>query len=192
MDTRHLEIERRFLVRDLAVFAGTPGVPYRQGYLSLDPERLVRVRQAGGRGFLAVKGIGNGIARIEFEYEIPPGDAEALLALCRPPLIEKTRHVIEHAGLVWEVDVFAGANEGLVVAEVELPDAGASISVPSWAGEEITRDARYLNASLVDHPFRQWGRGVGDGDSGCRPTEAVSTHRNFGRCPPERAPDRGR
>ena len=158
MNPPHLEIERRFLVRDVAVLQGAAGVPYRQGYLSLDPERIVRVRQAAGRGYLTVKGRSEGAARAEFEYEIPAADAEALFALCRQPLIEKTRYTVLHAGLTWEIDVFAGANDGLVLGEVELPAADTPIVLPVWAGEEVTLDARYQNASLVEHPFGAWGR----------------------------------
>ena len=158
MNPLHLEIERRFLVRDLTVLQGALGVPYRQGYLSLDPERIVRVRLAAHHAYLTVKGRSKGAARAEFEYDIPPADAEALLALCRQPLIEKIRYTVRHAGLAWEIDVFGGANEGLVVAEVELTAVDTPIVLPAWAGEEITLDARYQNASLVEHPFSAWGR----------------------------------
>ncbi len=152
-----IEVERKFLVRDLSVLEGSPGVVYRQGYLSRVPERTVRVRVAGRQAFLTVKGRSDGASRVEFESEIPTGDAEELLGLCEPPLIEKTRHRIEHAGLTWEVDVFAGVNDGLVVAEVELPSADAPVQVPAWVGDEVTTEPRYFNASLVSHPYRDWG-----------------------------------
>jgi adenylate cyclase len=153
------EIERKFLVRDPSVVDGLPGLPYRQGYLSTDPERTVRVRIAGARAWLTVKGATTGATRAEFEYPIPPADAVALLALCAGPLVEKTRHRVEHAGRTWEIDVFVGDNAGLVLAEVELPAEDAPLDVPPWAGEEVTHDPRYVNARLVAHPYRTWGRG---------------------------------
>ena len=151
-----VEIERKFLVRDRGVLDGAEGVPYRQGYLSTDPDRTVRVRRAGEHGYITVKGRSTGASRAEFEYEIPVADVDAMLALCIPPVIEKVRHRIDHSGRVWEVDVFSGANEGLVVAEVELPSEDVEVDLPSWIGDEVTDDPRYFNASLVAHPFRDW------------------------------------
>lgn len=151
------EIERKFRVRDDTWRRGAEGVPCRQGYLCLDPERTVRVRVAGGRGTLTIKGLGVGEARPEYEYQIPLPEAEALLdALCIAPLIVKTRYRVPYQGLVWEVDVFAGENRGLVLAEVELQRRGQEIPLPPWAGEEVTGDPRYFNASLVRHPFSRW------------------------------------
>ena len=152
------EIERKFLVRDPGVLAGLTGIRYQQGYLSTDPERTVRVRRAGEHAFMTVKGRSVGPARPEFEYPIPPADVDGLLALCEGPIIEKTRYRIAFAGLTWEVDVFAGANIGLVVAEVEIPSAETVIPLPPWIGDEVTDDPRYFNANLVSQPFRQWGR----------------------------------
>jgi CYTH domain-containing protein len=154
-----LEIERKFLVRDMSIVAGVPGVAYRQGYLSTEPERAVRVRRAGRSAFVTIKGLSgpSGASRAEFEYPIPPEDADAMLdKLALRPLIEKTRYRVEAGGRTWEIDVFAGANEGLVVAEVELPSEGAQVTIPAWAGEEVTGDPRYYNASLVAHPYRDW------------------------------------
>lgn len=154
-----LEIERKFLVRDTSVLAGVPGVVFRQGYLSTEPERSVRVRRMGDLAFVTIKGISGptGASRAEFEYPIPAEDADAMLEeLALRPLIEKTRYRIEAGGRVWEIDVFAGANEGLVVAEVELPTEDASVVVPAWAGAEVTGDPRYYNANLVGHPYRDW------------------------------------
>jgi CYTH domain-containing protein len=150
------EIERKFLVRDASVVDGLTGTRYRQGYLSTDPERTVRVRRAGEQAFLTIKGLTQGATRSEFEYEIPGADGDALLGLCEPPLIEKTRYRIDRGGLTWEVDVFEGANAGLVVAEVELPSEDAPFDVPDWAGDEVTADRRYLNANLVRRPFLSW------------------------------------
>jgi adenylate cyclase len=154
-----LEIERKFLVRDMAVLAGVDGVAFRQGYLSTEPERSVRVRRSGDVAFITIKGISDpsGVSRAEFEYPIPAEDADAMLdELALRPLIEKTRYRVEAGGRVWEIDVFAGANEGLVVAEVELPTEQAEVAVPAWAGAEVTGDPRYYNANLVAHPYRDW------------------------------------
>lgn len=154
---RGKEIERKFLVcgqswRSL----GTP-VYYCQGYLSSNPARTVRVRIAGNKAFLTVKGANKGAVRTEYEYEIPVEDARVMLeTLCERPLIEKTRTKIAYGGRIWEVDAFAGENEGLVVAEVELEDENAPIEKPDWVGEEVTGDARYYNSNLVAHPYASW------------------------------------
>ncbi len=152
-----LEIERKFLVVGDAWRALAEGVVYRQGYLSTDADRTLRVRTVGPKGYLTVKGITVGATRTEFEYEIPVADADAMLdELCLRPLIEKTRHRIEFDGLVWEVDVFAGDNHGLVVAEVELAREDQAFRLPDWIGEEVTDDPRYYNANLVAHPYKDW------------------------------------
>ena len=151
-----IEIERKFLVRESDFLAGLEGVPYRQGYLSTDADRTVRIRPAGPHAFITVKGRSVGATRAEFEYAIPLADAEAMLALCIPPVIEKVRHRVEFAGLVWEVDVFGGVNEGLVVAEVELPSEETVVDLPPWIGDEVTGDPRYFNANLIAHPYRDW------------------------------------
>jgi adenylate cyclase len=151
------EIERKFLVRDRSILADLPSAAYRQGYLSTDPERTVRVRRAGERAFLTIKGASVGPTRPEYEYEIPPADADELLdALALRPLVEKRRHRLAAAGLTWEIDLFEGDNAGLVIAEVELPSADHPLAIPSWAGEEVTDDPRYMNANLVAHPYREW------------------------------------
>lgn len=152
-----VEIERKFLVRSQAWRAGATGQQVRQGYLSVDPDRTVRVRMAGERGYLTVKGRSRGLVRAEFEYPIPGPDAEALLDnLCLRPLIEKTRYRVTHAGRVWEVDEFWGENRGLVLAEVELADPAEAVDLPDWAGEEVSADPRYANANLARHPFGRW------------------------------------
>ncbi len=150
------EIERKYLVRGDAYRALAAGVECRQGYLCTDPARVVRVRLIGDRAFLTVKGPSAGATRAEFEYAIPPEDARALLDLCERPLIEKTRYVVPHGGLVWEVDEFHGANAGLVVAECELQAEDQAVDKPEWVGEEVTGDARYFNSSLVARPFATW------------------------------------
>jgi CYTH domain-containing protein len=151
------EIERKFLVRDDRWRAGASGRAYRQGYLAADADRTVRVRVVGTQGYLTVKGKTQGLARAEFEYEIPGSDANEMLdRLCLRPLIEKTRYRIEHAGRVWEVDEFAGENQGLVVAEVELTDAAEAVDLPDWVGPEVSDEPRYYNANLVRHPYSRW------------------------------------
>jgi adenylate cyclase len=158
------EVERKFLVRgDAWKRLGTPE-RYRQGYLSTDPQRVVRVRVAGDRGLLTVKSEVIGITRSEFEYEIPIADASAMLdALCHKPLIEKTRWRVDHAGHVWEVDEFAGENQGLVVAEVELASEDAVPELPSWVGAEVTGIVRYYNSALAQRPYRAWSADERDG-----------------------------
>jgi adenylate cyclase len=160
-----IEIERKFLVKRDAWHADPRrGTAVRQGYLSDDPARAVRVRIAGDRGSLTVKGLTVGIERHEFEYEIPIRDAGILLdTMCVRPLVEKTRYRVEHAGRVWEVDEFGGENAGLVIAEVELPAADAPLSLPDWVGAEVSHDPRYFNVNLARHPFREWG-GAHGGD----------------------------
>ena len=150
-----VEIERKFTVRADFCPQGA-GTEMAQGYLSRDPQRTVRVRLAGGRGYLTVKGATCGMVRAEYEYEIPPTDARAMLALCDPPLVEKTRYVVDAAGRRWEVDVFHGANDGLVVAEVELPSEMAEVTLPAWVEREVTGEKRYYNASLIVHPYHSW------------------------------------
>jgi adenylate cyclase len=158
-----LEIERKFLVRPKSWTPDeTRGVRYRQGYLSTDPARVVRVRTAGSSAFITIKGPNTGIVRSEFEYAIPLADAEAMLDhLCAKPLIEKTRYRETIGGRLWEIDVFSGDNAGLMVAEVELPAADAPVVLPDWAGAEVSNDPRYFNSNLVQHPFSSWNA---DGD----------------------------
>jgi CYTH domain-containing protein len=153
------EIERKFLVRSEDWKPGAVGVPYRQGYLCRQAARTVRVRVAGGQAYLTIKGQAQGITRLEYEYPIPLADAQDLLEqLCLKPLIEKTRYRLEFGGRVWEVDEFAGENQGLVVAEVELESPDQPLELPDWVGEEVTHDPRYLNANLVEQPFSRWGK----------------------------------
>jgi adenylate cyclase len=152
-----IEIERKFLVRNGRYRRLAKPVRYRQGYLSTAKDRVVRVRIAADKAFLALKGTTNGVARPEYEYQIPLSDAEQMLAeLCEKPVIEKSRYKIEHNGLIWDVDEFHGPNEGLVVAEVHLQDENQQITLPEWVGSEVTGDARYFNSSLVQNPYCNW------------------------------------
>ena len=157
-----LEIERKFLVfSDAWREQAGAGERYRQGYLFTDARCSVRVRTAGDRAWLNVKGSTVGATRAEFEYEVPLADAEAMLAeLCEPGRIDKTRYLVPAGAHTFEVDVFHGDNEGLVVAEVELGHVDERFERPAWLGEEVTEDTRYYNARLARHPWREWGSGA--------------------------------
>jgi adenylate cyclase len=151
------EIERKFLVHGDTWRAGARACSYRQGFLSTEPERTVRVRVAGARGLLTVKGRTVGTRRAEFEYEIPLEDAQRMLdTLCKRPLIEKTRYMLVVGSHTWEIDVFEGENAGLIVAEVELEAEDEEFEKPGWLGEEVTDDPRYFNSSLVLNPYDTW------------------------------------
>lgn len=150
-----IEIERKFLVQGDA-WRKAPAIYYSQGYLSRIKERTVRVRIAGEEAFLTIKGISAGASRAEFEYPIPVWDARELLALCEQPLIEKYRRKILHEGFMWEVDEFLGENQGLVVAEIELPAEDAYFDKPEWIGAEVTQDVRYYNSNLSREPYSSW------------------------------------
>jgi adenylate cyclase len=156
------EIERKFLVRRESWVAPTEGgLLFRQGYLSVDPARTVRVRIAGRNAFLTIKGLTRGIERLEFEYGISVNDAEQMLdLLCLHPLIEKVRYRVQFGSLSWEVDEFRGENEGLILAEVELPRSDLRITLPPWIGLEVSDDPRYFNSNLSRNPFRKWSDDV--------------------------------
>lgn len=153
-----IEIERKFLVKSDAWREGPAGERIVQGYLCRDEERTVRVRIKGEKGFLTIKGSSEGIARKEFEYEIPREEAEELLQICVPPLLDKVRYERRCGGHLWEIDEFAGENKGLIVAEIELEDEATEFEKPDWLGEEVSDDPRYYNACLADHPWSQWGK----------------------------------
>ena len=152
-----VEIERKFLLAgDEWRGLGEP-VLLRQGYLSSQPDRVVRVRIEGERATMTIKGRSSGATRGEWEYEIPLPDANELLdQLCEKPIIEKYRRRIPFAGLIWDVDEFLGANKGLMFAEVELESEGQQFDKPTWIGDEVTDDPRYYNSSLIRLPFSQW------------------------------------
>ena len=152
-----IEIERKFLLAGDAWRGQGQATRMRQGYLCSDPERTVRVRIEGEGAVITIKSKVTGASRGEWEYPIPVADAAELLdRLCEQPLVEKTRHRIAHAGHVWEVDEFAGANAGLVVAEIELGAEDEAFEKPEWIGREVTGDKRYYNSSLIRHPYSQW------------------------------------
>ena len=150
------EIERKFLVRGNEWRTGE-GATFRQGYLSTDHQRTVRVRIADKIALLTVKGETHGTTRAEYEYPIPLQDAlEMLEDLCVRPLIEKRRYEVEHGGLMWELDEFFNDNDGLILAEVELASEDQEIAIPPWIGREVTGDPRYYNSNLVQSPYSTW------------------------------------
>lgn len=151
------EIERKFLVTGNAWRKQAVGVSYRQGYLCSSSDRTVRVRIAGDKACLTIKGKSSGISRMEFEYPIPVEEAGIMLVeLCEQPIIEKTRYRVDYAGFVWEVDEFLGENAGLLVAEIELAEEDQGFARPPWVGAEVSDDRRYSNAGLVKYPFSRW------------------------------------
>ncbi|MEI6682838.1 MAG: CYTH domain-containing protein [Bacteroidota bacterium] len=155
----NVEIERKFLVNreKWSRLDKPPGIPYIQGYLSIDQDKVVRVRVAGDKGFLTIKGKSDTFARPEFEYSIPVSEAREMLSLFTTGQVEKLRtRVPAGNGLVWEVDEFQGANDGLIVAEIELENLDDPFEIPGWVGEEVTMDKRYYNAFLSLHPYNSW------------------------------------
>ncbi len=157
------EVERKFLVTGEGWRAhARPGVRMRQGYLASDPACSVRVRIEGDRARLNIKSATLGVERLEYEYDIPVRDAEEMLAhLCTTPPVEKVRYRVPWGGHEWEVDVFEGANAGLVLAEIELARPDEPFERPPWVGEEVSHDPRYCNVTLARHPYREWGRAQG-------------------------------
>ena len=153
-----VEVERKFLVKADYKYLAEDSVQILQGYLSTVPERSVRVRITGEKGYITVKGIGNesGISRLEWEYEIPVSDANELLGICETGIIRKKRYSIDYKGHTFEVDEFYGENEGLVVAELELSSEDEAFDKPSWLGREITGETKYYNLMLIRHPFKDW------------------------------------
>lgn len=151
-----VEIERKFLIKNKNWKPSGTGTKIIQGYLSVEPERVVRVRIANERAFLTIKGKPAGIVRTELEYEIPKNEAEVMMKMCLDFPIEKTRFVETIGNLNWEIDVFEGINNGLVLAEVELMDENQKIDLPEWIGEEVSHDKRYFNSWLSTNPFSNW------------------------------------
>ena len=153
------EIERKFLVlSDAFKAAAVTQNRIVQGYLNSDPERTVRVRIKGNKGFLTIKGKGNasGTTRLEWEKEIPVSEAELLLPLCEKGMIDKIRYEVPVGNHVYEVDVFSGDNDGLIVAEIELNTEEEFFEKPNWLGEEVTGEERYYNAFLSNSPYKNW------------------------------------
>ena len=155
-----LEIERKFLVAGEYKSLAVSHSRITQGYISSASGRTVRVRIRGDKGYLTIKGPSalGGLSRFEWEKEIPVSEAESLLAICEPGVIDKTRWLVPAGDGVhtWEVDEFHGDNEGLVMAEIELRSEDDVFEKPSWLGEEVTGDRRYYNSMLAKRPFRTW------------------------------------
>lgn len=154
-----IEIERKFLVTSEA-FKNDAITQNRiaQGYLSSVPERTVRVRIKGDKGFLTIKGISSesGMSRFEWEQEIPVDEAKKLLFLCEKGVIDKTRFEVKSGHHLFEIDVFHGENEGLIMAEIELNSENETFEKPNWLGEEVTNDSRYYNSYLSNNPYKNW------------------------------------
>lgn len=152
------EIERKFLVQGEFKSSAYASERIVQGYLSSVPERTVRVRALGDKGFLTIKGIADkeGVSRYEWEKEIPVSEALELMKLCEPGIIDKVRYFVKCGTHIFEVDEFQGENAGLIMAEVELRFAAEDFERPGWLGEEVTGDKRYYNAMLSKHPYAKW------------------------------------
>ena len=151
-----LEIERKFLVKYDGYKKNSSESLYCQGYLKSGGNSVVRVRIAGDKAFLTIKGAAKGTVRHEFEYPIPINDAKFMLKLCEKPLIEKVRYIVDYEGMTWEVDEFLGENQGLVIAEIELTSENQTFQKPDWVGEEVTSSPRYYNSNLIHSPFKTW------------------------------------
>jgi adenylate cyclase len=151
------EIERKFLVKDDS-WKGTASesVEILQAYICSDKQRAVRVRKAGEKAWISVKSAVSNIRRAEFEYKIPLADAKELLLLCPLPPLEKIRHKVIHAGKIWVIDEYRGANSGLNIAEIELQSEQEEFEPPPWAGGEVTDDPRYLSVCLYEKPYNSW------------------------------------
>jgi adenylate cyclase len=150
------EIERKFRIDPDELIPGEKKKHIRQGYLSADPERTVRIRISGDSAFLTIKGKSNGIARDEFEYSIPVDDAEILLSMSKDFLIEKTRFYQTVGGKLWEIDRFEGENEGLWLAEIELDSEDEEFVLPEWITQEVSGDPRFYNSYLSENPYKNW------------------------------------
>jgi len=152
------EIERKFLVKGDFKSSAKKETRITQGYLSSIPERTVRVRVKGDKGFITIKGIGNesGASRYEWEKEIPVSEVKELLAICEPGVIDKTRFLVDSGNHTFEVDEFYAENDGLTVAEVELSDENEAFEKPEWLGEEVTGDVKYFNSMLMKNPYKNW------------------------------------
>jgi CYTH domain-containing protein len=159
-----VEIERKYLVQSMDwIKQAGDGTRLVQGYLATTDKTAIRVRIAGSQAWLTLKSAKSGIRRLEFEYSLPVADAEQMLdQLCQGQVIHKTRYRLPVDGHVWEIDVFHGANEGLVLAEIELESEKESFILPDWLGQEVSGDKRYYNAYLSQTPFKSWPESRGN------------------------------
>lgn len=151
-----IEIERKFLVKKGEWSPKGKAKSIRQGYLAITPKSVVRVRIADNQAFITIKGARSGISRTELEYEIPVTEADILMNMCLYPPVEKQRFYEKVGKVVWEIDVFSGVNEGLVLAEVELKSENQHLQIPAWIDREVSDDYRYYNSWLSQHPFKTW------------------------------------
>ncbi len=155
---KNLEIERKFLVNKeiWESVAKPPGIKYCQAYLGIDKDKIIRVRIAGGKGFLTIKGRSTTFSHPEYEYSIPPDEALELISKYTRRPIEKVRYLIPNGSHIFEVDVFCGGNKGLMIAEIELSSPEEAFDKPDWLSAEVTGDERYYNAYLSLHPYTEW------------------------------------
>ena len=152
-----IEIERKFLIDFSLIGEMGTGIEIQQGYIPTTKDTVVRARVSGHVAYLTLKGKMIGLTRSEFEYEIPVSDAQSIISeLCGGLTVDKTRYMIPHCGHVWEIDVFHGDNNGLIVAEVEMNSEGEIIELPEWVVEEVTEQRKYSNSNLLDYPFKLW------------------------------------
>ena len=153
-----VEIERKYLVNHelWAKVKPQKSISIKQSYLSRDPEKTIRLRVADDKGYITIKGPTKGIARKEFEYEIPGEEADELMREFTTDVIEKIRHHVVFENKLWEVDEFKGENEGLIIAEIELESEDETVELPNWIAEEVTTDKRYANSNLIRNPFKTW------------------------------------
>ncbi len=149
------EIERKYLIKEDLLILPHKGNRIVQGYLWSEKAKSMRIRITKAKGFLTIKMGTTPLSRLEYEYEIPLKDAEELLSKCEKT-IEKTRYIITHVGMNWEVDVFEGENKGLIIAELELESENQEFEKPLWLGMEVTEDTRYLNVNLLKKPISLW------------------------------------
>ncbi len=152
-----VEIERKFLVVGDEWRENGVGKYCRQGYLLNEPGRSVRIRMMGDEGFITIKGRTHGISKPEYEIGIPQKDAREILdTLCSDGQIIKTRYFVRYGSFTWEIDVFEGENDGLIVAEIELESEDQKFELPPWVGEEVSFDSRYKNVNLSRNPYKNW------------------------------------
>ncbi len=154
------EIERKFLVDTSKWTPVGKGTKLVQAYLGFYPSPTVRIRIAGKKAFLTIKGPPKNISRPEFEYEVPVADAQEILKLAVSEPVKKTRYKVQHEGFIWEVDIFSGKNKGLIMAEIELESEIQDFPRPDWLLEEVSGDGRYYNSYLSLHPFQEWNKGM--------------------------------
>ncbi len=152
-----IEIERKFLLNGRPDVSPMKVINIRQGYIAREGGNTVRIRDKDGTYILSVKAGNQGIGRHELEYEVPAEEGEILFSILPHAPLEKTREIYEHAGMIWEVDIFCGANQGLMVAEVELENEDQHVDLPNWIGPEVTGLSKFYNANIATNPFNNWG-----------------------------------